>query len=294
MPIFPIVNAIFYKFYFKTKKIIFEIRDIWPLTLISLGKISKYNPFVLFIGFFEKLAYRKSDLIVSVLRGANCHIKKITKKEFNFLWIPNGIKIFADHSSKDITLKNYFKLIPKNKFLIFYTGSLNRANAMKYVIKAMDLLLPYDSIHLVIIGNGERLLKLKKLSNNKNITFLPKLPKNQLQSILTYASCFIISWRKESLYKFGVSPNKYADYMLAAKPIIVANSFPENDIVKISNSGLIAEAENIESIADKILKLYKSKPIYLKQLGENGKRYALKNLIYRNLALKYLEGLHKT
>ena len=44
-------------------KIIFEVRDIWPLTLIVEGNFSKFNPLVIALGFIEYLGYKFSDEI---------------------------------------------------------------------------------------------------------------------------------------------------------------------------------------------------------------------------------------
>ena len=55
-------------------KLIFEVRDIWPLSLLELTNFSKYNPLMLFMGWIEKFAYRKSEHVVSLLPQAYKHM----------------------------------------------------------------------------------------------------------------------------------------------------------------------------------------------------------------------------
>ena len=45
----PIINAYLWSIKYKAK-LIFEVRDIWPLSLIEIGSFSKLNPLVLFFG----------------------------------------------------------------------------------------------------------------------------------------------------------------------------------------------------------------------------------------------------
>ena len=72
MPIFSIVSGLFMKIRYKSK-LLFEIRDIWPMTLQEIGGKSKFHPAVIFIGLFEKLGYCYSDSIVSLLPNAQKH-----------------------------------------------------------------------------------------------------------------------------------------------------------------------------------------------------------------------------
>lgn len=65
MPIFPILSGYWLKRKYGAR-LLFEIRDIWPLTIQLLGKKSPNHPDVRFIGWFEKLGYKHSDAVVSL------------------------------------------------------------------------------------------------------------------------------------------------------------------------------------------------------------------------------------
>jgi len=78
----------------KDCKLIFEIRDLWPLSAVYLGNYSINHPVIKFIGFFEKFGYKNSDIVVSVLKNSRGYMEKIAGKKINFEYIPNGfIKI---------------------------------------------------------------------------------------------------------------------------------------------------------------------------------------------------------
>ncbi|SPP31955.1 hypothetical protein ARAF_1623 [Arsenophonus endosymbiont of Aleurodicus floccissimus] len=61
-----IINGLFLKKKYKCK-LIFEIRDIWPLTIVEEEKFSKYNPFVQFLSLIEYIGYRYLDAIVGMM-----------------------------------------------------------------------------------------------------------------------------------------------------------------------------------------------------------------------------------
>src|SRR5690606_17804391 len=71
-------------------KLLFEVRDIWPLTLCELGGVSVSHPFIRLLQWVECRAYRNADMVLSNLKYAWQHMEKhgLDKKKFH--WLPNG------------------------------------------------------------------------------------------------------------------------------------------------------------------------------------------------------------
>ena len=66
---FPIYTAHRLARKFKAK-LVFEVRDLWPLTLIELGNVSKQNPFIVLMQRAEDYAYKHAEKVISVLPSA--------------------------------------------------------------------------------------------------------------------------------------------------------------------------------------------------------------------------------
>lgn len=58
------------KYCLKDIKLIHEVHDMWPITLIELGHMKKTNPFVILMQIAENSFCKKSDRIVSLLPNA--------------------------------------------------------------------------------------------------------------------------------------------------------------------------------------------------------------------------------
>jgi len=268
-------------------KLIFEVRDIWPRTLVEIGGISKNNPFIKFMSIFEKFAIKSSDIVVSNLLNYGKHIKELGINK-RFECIPNGISII-NIEEKNCLNSETLRQIPKQCFTIGYAGTLGQANAMEYFIESMKLLKDFKNIHAVIVGNGKNAELLKKSADGYNqIHFLPLIPKNEIPSLLDKFDVCYIGWRKQPLYNYGVSPNKIYDYMLSAKPILHSIS-AEVDIVQIAKCGLSVEAEDPEAISKAILDFSNFKKIERENMGLQGRNYVIQNNDYEVLAIKYIE-----
>ncbi|MGI6394843.1 MAG: glycosyltransferase family 4 protein [bacterium] len=291
---FSIINGYYYKKKFNAK-LIFEVRDIWPLTLTEIGSISKRHPFVVFTQFFENFSYKVSDCVVSVLPISKNHMMAHGMKEDKFAYIPNGIDVQGGCNTKDID-PQVKKLIPENKFLVMYAGKFGISNALEYLFFAAQKLKNNDRIHIVIAGDGsekERFLKFKEEEKLENVTFIDPVKKEQVPSLLSFADAFYIGRHKNSLYKHGISPNKLFDYMYAGKPIIHSIQIESNDPVKEAEAGVSVEPENSNAIADAVLQLYNTPENERIEMGKKGKEYILVNHTYEKLAEKYLQLFHE-
>jgi len=283
MPIFPILSGYALKLRLKCK-LIFEVRDLWPLTPIHLMGYSKWHPMILMMSWLERLGFRKSDYNVSVLPNSKEYINGISGMEEKFAYIPNGIS--EELLDKESLPENIESLFPKNKFLIGYTGTINMANALEYFVEAANQLADYPDIHFMIVGDGYAKEELLNSSQANNFTFTPKVKKGQVQSVLKHFDVCFIGRNDTPLFDHGVSSNKYFDYMLAGKPVLVSSN-KIKDPVELSGCGLIVSPESAESIKEGVLSLYNMSLKERKSLGEKGKAYVKEYHNYDFLSEKY-------
>ena len=273
-------------------KLIFEVRDIWPLTLTEIGRLTDKHPFIRFTQFFENFSYKKSDKVVSVLPNAFEHMKNHGLTEEKFVSIPNGIDLGEVKNISPLPEETLAK-IPRDKFIVTYAGKFGISNNLTSVLEAAETLKSNEKILFLLVGNGpekENYLKIIAEKGLSNVLILDPVPKSSVQSLLALSNVCYIGLTKSPLFRFGVSPNKLFDYLYSGKPIIYAIE-AANDIVAEANCGISIKSENAGEIVNAVLNLYGKTPEELAEMGKRGHEYVIKNHSYSELAKKYLEIL---
>ncbi|OAL77418.1 glycosyltransferase family 4 protein [Acinetobacter terrae] len=267
--------------------LIFEVRDPWPLTLVELGGYSNNHPFIKLLQWIEDRAYKRADFVFSNFFNAIEHMQLRGLDKVKFHWIPNGVSLQEVEKKEPLDIK-IIKQIPKDKFIIGYTGTIGIANAMDYLIEAAQLVAENNHIHFVLVGDGkekENLIQKMKEKSLSNITFIESIPKKQIQSILEKFDVCYIGWQKNKMYRLGVAANKLPEYLYSGKPII--HSFSgAGDFVQQANAGISIEAEDPLLIAQAIQQMYQLTDQERSNLGKNGRKFVLQHLDYTKLADK--------
>jgi glycosyltransferase involved in cell wall biosynthesis len=271
----------------------FEIHDLWPLTQIELYGFSKANPYVILLQKGEDYAYKHAARIISILPNAYVHIQERGFNTDKFVYIPNGAVIEKQNTQAEgHPYKQVFEeLKQQGKFIVLYLGGFAQANALDELAQTAEFV--GDNVEIVFVGDGTKKPEIIEYVNTKgykNVLFLDRIAKSQVQAVLRSADCLYIGAKKCSLYRYGAGMNKIFDYMLAAKPIIYGID-AANDVVGDAQCGITIPAQNVQAIAQAIGALMSMSSEQRIQMGRNGYEYVLKNHDYRVLAKKYTDVL---
>lgn len=278
-------------------KIIFEVRDLWPLSLQKFLKhFYHFHPLVLWLSYIEKTAYKKSDWVVSLLKDAFPYMNKRGLTAERFRIISNGANIseFQNHMPLSDELSHTIKkLKEENIFLLGYAGAMGVPNALEYLLQAMAQLAKEKSpIHCILVGEGNLKTQLKALSLQlelPNVSFFDAMPKYEIHSFLAQMDALYLGWNDIDIYQYGVSPNKLFDYLASGRPIIESGAQAQSFIRK-TGCGLYCKAGDPSSIAEAIKAISLMPANERAKLGEIAKDQA-STYDYKILAEKYLELL---
>jgi len=273
-------------------KFIFEIRDVWPQTLIDLGTLKKNSIVTKLFQKMEKYLYKKADLIISVLPNAEEHITKYNINKDKIVHLPNGIDI--NNHEKALQTKfiakeavQYFRE-KKDSFIVTYTGAHGIANGLDTLLTTANLFKKEPQIQFLLVGDGpekENLIQQATDMNLDNVTFLNRVEKNQVNHILKHSDICLFHLNKTPVFKYGISSNKLFDYMISGKPMIFAVETSSNFVEK-SGNGISIEPENPSEMKKAILKLQSLNNKDLNEMGVNGIKYVNENHDLKKISLK--------
>lgn len=277
-----------------------EAHDVWPLTLVELGGMSKWHPFVLMLGFAEKYAYKHAAKVISILPNTLTHMQEAGLKEADkFVYIPNGIALQDWERAEALPeehQKQFENFKEKNKFVVCYCGGHALSNALDTLLAAASELKQCDNVEIVLVGKGvekERLMAQAQKEQLTNVHFLPPVKKTQVPELLSKSDVLYIGAAPCSLYRYGISMNKVYDYMMAGKMIVYGIEASNNDVEE-AQCGITVPAGDGKKLAEAILTAMEMTPSERNRLGQNGKKWVIENCDYTKLSKRFIAAIEST
>lgn len=294
LSILTILNGLVLKARFRCR-LVFEVRDIWPLTLIEEGGYSRFNPLIIMLSVVEKLGYRWSDVIVGTMPNLIAHVENILGSNFpaEVYCIPMGYDRHHLTGGEPLSSDYIEDYIPKNKFVVTHLGSVGITNSLETLLDCAKSMQVCTEIHFLVVGDGDlREHYMQKYGSLTNVTFAPKVPKAQVQSILAQSNIVYLSVPKSDVWIYGQSLNKIIDYMLSGTPVIASYSGFKS-MINEANCGVFIDAEDPVMLSHTILEYYDKPVEELAQIGRRGREWLLEHRNYADLAKSYSKILFR-
>ncbi len=273
-------------------KYVYEVHDLWPLSPIELGGISRKHPFIMAMQHAEDFAYKHADIIISMLPKTQNYMSSRGLNLEKWHYVPNGFSMQNWKEKQAVNSNTKTKIeLTKTRFtkILAYTGTLGLANALDTLLDAAHQI--DSSVAVVIIGKGpekERLQKRIETEKLSNCFILDSVTKNEIPELLSLFDFLFIGLKYQPLFRFGISPNKMIDYMMAARPVIQSID-AGNNMVEEAKCGISIEPENSEAIVKAVRKLIQMPDSEIKDMGKNGRKFAEQHHDYKYLAKKFID-----
>lgn len=272
-------------------RLVFEVRDIWPLTIVEEGGFSRWNPLVLFLGAVERAGYRRADAIVGTMPNLGAHVENVTGRALPTHCIPMGIDTSASQSSQPLPADYVATYVPTDRFIVAYAGSIGISNAMDVLFQCAESLRNDERVHFVVLGDGElRESYIERYGALQNLTFAPRVPKSQVHDFLTRCDLLYLSVHTSKVWEYGLSLNKLIDYMRAAKPIVASYSGYQS-MINEADCGTFVPAGDVAALRNEVIRYAGMSPGERTAIGERGREWLLERRDFRVLADDYQEIL---
>ncbi len=273
----------------KRAPLVFEVRDLWPEMPIAAG-ILKNKLLILFLRWFEKVAYRSSKAVIALSEDMKTSIEKVVPSA-KVHCIPNSsdIELFDRVSEQSIVnFRSSINLEPDDLLLV-YAGTLGYLNNVSYLLDVVEAL-DVNQLKFAIIGSGVDADKLKERIDKSNLLknrvhFFGRVSKIRAAEIVRSAD-FGISLFRPIVEMEKNSANKFFDYLSSGLPIVLNYGGWQEQLITSKNCGFrVASDPSIAAIElkNKIL----TDPNWRIKAGQSSRKlaeeYFARDLLYQRL-----------
>ena len=239
--------------FFKRKKWIMEVRDLWPNSIVAVGSMSSNSLVFKFLKFIENKLYHNSKKIVVVTDSFKKYlVEEHGIKEDKIGVFKNG---FVFNKNKFFNNIDDFKekIGFKNKILISYIGTHGLAHGLKFILNSIQKI-DNTKIHFLFIGDGaekKNLLEFSKSLKKNNFTFLDSVPKKEIFNYINISDYALVNLKKSDEF-LNVIPSKIFENIAFYKPILLGLKGESKDLIEHYDVGICYDPENTDSFINAI------------------------------------------
>lgn len=273
----------------------FEERDLWPETLVHLGKFSRKNPIVWMLSQLEMFLYRKAERIIVLFDKAVDYVSNRGIDRGKVLYLPNGVDLSRynyPHQEVPSELEELLNRL-QNRLVAVYIGAHGVANNLDSILEAASLLQQddewKDKLMFLFIGDGtekNRLIKKANEARLSNVIFGPAIPKEWVPIVLERTHIALVSMLKADIYKWGFSLNKLYDYLAASLPVVIQCHL---ETTLIDQEGIGIKVSTSKEMAEAIRWLARSDNERAK-MGEKAREYVEKHHSWNELSNRLIDS----
>lgn len=276
--------------FFKQKPWIFELRDLWPESIESIGAI-KHKKIINILEKIELFLYRDANSVIPVTDAfkKNLILRGINSTKIKVITNGSNLELFQEQE-KDSTLLKELGLT--DKFVVGYIGTHGLAHSLDFIIQSISNIKD-DSIHFLFVGDGAEKEKIMKLANElklDNITFLAPIKKELVPKYLSIIDVSLAPLKKSDTFK-SVIPSKIFEAAAMKKPTLLGVEGQAQEIIERFNAGICFEPENQNDFIEKLM-LLRDENFY-RSLQMGAVRLS-KSFDRKKLALQMLEIIQDT
>jgi glycosyltransferase involved in cell wall biosynthesis len=276
---------------------VFEVRDLWPQTLIDMGALRERSPAARVLRGAELFLYGRARLVISLLPGASEYIAGRGIPREKIVYIPNGVpasRPISEDAPAEL-LSRITECRRAGRMIAGYVGSHGRANGLDTLLGAARDMRDRgeDGVVFVFVGQGPEKQWCEQFAREHsldNVLFWEPVPKRAVPSVLAALDVALFSLRDVPVFKYGLSSNKLFDYLASRRPVVAACAVPGNP-VSVSGAGICVPPESPKAVADALLDMVVMGSSGRKLLGEIGQSWVQEHHGSAILASRFLQAL---
>lgn len=245
----------------KRKPWIFELRDLWPESIRTVGAMEQSR----ILDMFEKIElflYRKAARVVAVTDAfkRNLVARGIDADKIHVVTNGANLDLYQERGRNEALLEKHGL---KGKFVVGYIGTHGMAHSLEFIVSSLDKVTD-EEIHFLFIGDGAKkadVVRLAQAKGLRNVTFLDPIPKEMVAEYMSITDIALVPLLKSDTFK-TVIPSKIFEASAMRKPILLGVEGQAREIVEGYGAGICFEPENEIDFLAKLQQLKNDAGLY--------------------------------
>jgi glycosyltransferase involved in cell wall biosynthesis len=259
--------------------IIVDVRDLWPDLYLSMAPPALHAVARLALTFEYRRVHRicrGATSIVAVsqlyLNWALAHARRVRHEQDGVY--PLGYPDLPQLDTNDQRVRHMREIfhLEDNAMVVVFVGTFGTSYDLETVVEAARRLSAAPTsglIRIVLVGDGDKRAKLEAVGRGlPNLVFTGWLDQATARQLMCISNVGLVAYTAEALQSL---PNKPFEYMAAGLPMISSLRGELASIVRDEQIGLIYEAGNSESLAERIRELA-ADPAACRAMGKRARR----------------------
>ena len=275
-------------------RFMFEIRDLWPQTLVDLGALRVGSPGERVLRALEAFLVRRSTAVITLLPGVRAYLSERALPADRVVYLPNGVDLALFSApvaggeapaAVAAGLEHIARLRAEGRFVLGYLGAFGRVNRTDLIVEAAKECERRASgrIGVVLIGDGPERREVEKLADgNPAVVVGRAVPKPFVPRILRALDATVVHATYTPVYRYGISFNKLFEYMASERPVVFACE-SAYDPVKATGAGITIPPDDPHRLADAFLELADMTPQVRAAMGAAGREYVVREHNFKRL-----------
>ncbi len=270
---------------------VFEVRDLWPRSIVEVGAMKAESPVVQLLGRLELFLYRHADRIAVVTDSFVDEIAQRGIPREKIVVAKNGVDLdLFSPGPRDNEVRRALGL--EGKFVAAYIGTHGLAHGLGTILEAAALLRGDDRFRFLLVGEGadKAALEERALAENlANVIFVDKQPHERIALYAQAADATMVLLKDKPLFR-TVLPSKMFELMGCARPIVLGVDGEARQIVEGARAGLFVPPESAPALVRALCQLA-DHPAEAEAMGARGRACVEASFSRKVLARRYLDEL---
>ncbi len=275
-------------------RFVFEVRDLWPQTLVDLGALRVGSPGERVLRALEAFLVRRASTVITLLPGMRDYLDEQSLPTDHLVYIPNGADLATFTAAEEpgevpeavtACLDAVHRFRSEGRFVIGYLGAFGRVNRADLIAEAASIAetrLP-GRVGVVLVGEGPERPAVERAAAGAPAAVLMPIPRQAVPLVLRELDATVVHTTYTPVYRYGISFNKLFEYMAAARPVVFAcdTAF---DPVRAAGAGITVDPDDAGRMADAFMALAGTPTAELASMGAAGRAFVAREHDTRTLA----------